>query len=432
LNAVALSEVHNEIREYVLAELEGEAPAIARRMAAAAQGEVAEYAAVRDAAFAAEVVAHAEEHVHAFVRAARRGRPPAGRELDFVAERGAQRVRELLPLDSLLETYLIGQRTVWEAIVAAAGESPEGMRVAQELTAVTFVYTHAINVAIAAAYIRESQALASQRERARRDLLDSLLSGGGDPASWARRAEALGLRPDEPHAVVVADAGDDPGAVRLATQAVGLGDPARAFVVARQGEVIAVLPVYVRRGPRELRAELDRAADRLQRTHGAELRAGVSTVCPTLADVARGYAEARRALLHAPAAGAAALEEVGLFDYLAAGADGAAERLVPPAVRRLAEEDGRQAGALSATLHAYADCDLNVARAAQRLLLHPNTVHYRLRRIAHLSGRDPRRFGDLVELLTALRLIASSVARTAEPKTIHGHSIPPPPESAGG
>ena len=38
--------------------------------------------------------------------------------------RGAQRARDLLPLDALLETYLIGQRTFWEAIVAAAGDSP--------------------------------------------------------------------------------------------------------------------------------------------------------------------------------------------------------------------------------------------------------------------------------------------------------------------
>jgi hypothetical protein len=66
---------------------------------------------------------------------------------------------------------------VWEAVVAAAGPSREGMRVAQELTAATFVYTHAINVAIAAAYMQESQALASEAERARRDLLDVLLSG---------------------------------------------------------------------------------------------------------------------------------------------------------------------------------------------------------------------------------------------------------------
>jgi hypothetical protein len=405
LSAIALGEVHNEIRERVLAEIERDAAAVARRMAAATRAEVAEYAAVRDASFAAEVLAHAEEHVHAFVLTARRTRPPSGRELDFVAARGAQRARELMPLDALLEGYLIGQRTVWEAIVTASGSGADGMRVAQELTAVTFTYTHAINLAVAAAYLRESEALAAGRERGRRDLLDALLSGDGDAASHARRADSLGLRSDVPNVVVVAHAGDDAQAVRHAVQALALGD---GFVVSRHDELTAVVPVYARRGPREVSAELGRVADRLLRAHGVELRAGVSTVCAELGEVARGYAEARRALRHAPATGAVALEDVRLFDYLAAGADATAERIVSDAARRLAAADARQAGALAATLRAYADCDLNVARAAERLVVHPNTVHYRLRRVAELTGQDPRRFADLVELLTALRLLAAA------------------------
>ena len=57
---------------------------------------------------------------------------------------------------------------------------------------------------------------------------------------------------------------------------------------------------------------------------------------------------------------------------------------------------------LTATLRAYADCDMNVARTAVQLVVHPNTVHYRLRRIEEATGRDPRRFGDLVDLLVGL------------------------------
>jgi DNA-binding PucR family transcriptional regulator len=59
------------------------------------------------------------------------------------------------------------------------------------------------------------------------------------------------------------------------------------------------------------------------------------------------------------------------------------------------------------TLRAYADSGLNVSRTAQRLTVHPNTVHYRLGRVATITGQDPRRFDDLAELLTALRLLAS-------------------------
>jgi hypothetical protein len=388
-----LGTLHKPSAEAVLSAIERDAQAVARRMAIAGREEVEEYRAVRDPAFAQEVLGHAVEHVLAFVAAARNGRPPEGGELDFVRVRGARRARELMPLDALLEVYLIGQRTVWEAIVEAAGGSVEGMRVAQELTAFTFRYTHAINIAVAQAYLRESQAVASEAERGRRDLLDHLLAGHAPGAEEERRAETLGLTTGD-HAVVVAAA---EGREDLIVRALAGHDP---FVVARHGEVVAIVPAYVRRGPRELRSALERSAALLERAHGVTLRAGVSTVCSGLAELARGYGEAARALRHA-GAGVVALEELSLFEYFTVGADDTARRLVPDGAAALA-------GTLVPTLRAYAECDLNVARTAERLGVHANTVHYRLRRVHELSGRDPRRFADLVELTAALALTRPS------------------------
>ena len=67
--------------------------------------------------------------------------------------------------------------------------------------------------------------------------------------------------------------------------------------------------------------------------------------------------------------------------------DETAQRLLPPGIERLA--------ALAETLSTYAECDLNVARTAERLEVHANTIHYRLRRVQELTGRDPRRFARL-------------------------------------
>jgi DNA-binding PucR family transcriptional regulator len=53
---------------------------------------------------------------------------------------------------------------------------------------------------------------------------------------------------------------------------------------------------------------------------------------------------------------------------------------------------------------AYAASDLNVGATARRMHLHPNTVHYRLGRVERLTGRDLRRFADVVDLVAALRL----------------------------
>jgi sugar diacid utilization regulator len=423
--SASLGTLHKPSAAAVLARLEADAEAIARRMALAARAEVHDYGAVRDPAFAAEVLAHALEHVRAFIRAGRAGRPPEGEELDFVRERGAQRARELMPLDALLETYLIGQRTVWEAIVEAAGDTPVGMRTAQELTALTFRYTHAINVAVAHAFLRESRALASEAERGRRDLLDRLLSGRAPGAEEERRAEALGLRPGGDHAIVVALAGEEAQAERLIVRALVREERENPFVVARHGEVVAIVPVYVRRGPRELRAALERAAGLLRRSHAVSLRAGVSSICSGLGEVGRGYSEAGRALRHAgDATAVVALEEISLFDYLAEAADDTAHKLVPAGAGALLRADDRARGALSTTLRAYAACDLNVARAAQQLAVHPNTVHYRLRRVQELSGRNPRRFGDLVELMTALRLVGRDQS-TGVPSGLMTSQSPP-------
>ncbi|WP_157592603.1 PucR family transcriptional regulator [Solirubrobacter soli] len=391
--AASLVDLHNR----VLDAMELDAEAIARRMLVGVRAEVEEFASVRDPAFVAEVLEHSVAHVHAFLKAARACAPPAGAELDFVRERGARRARDLLGLDALLEAYLIGQRTVWEAIVEKAGDSPEGMRAAQDLTAFTFRYTHAISVAVAEAYLRESHALASETERARRDLLDRLLAG--QPPDDAR-AEALGLRPASAHVVVVATPAD-----RLVLRALARECD---FVVADLDEVVAIAPVYVRRGPRELRGALERTAHLLERNHELRLRAGVSSTCPRLEELTRGYGEARRALRHA--APVAALEEIGLFDYLTEAADDTAHRLLPRGLDQL--------GNLAETLHAYAAADLNVARTAAALGVHPNTVHYRLTRVQELTGRDPRRFAELVELTAALRIgYARNASSIAAPDT---------------
>jgi sugar diacid utilization regulator len=54
---------------------------------------------------------------------------------------------------------------------------------------------------------------------------------------------------------------------------------------------------------------------------------------------------------------------------------------------------------------AFADADLNLRLAAERLPVHPNTALYRLRRVAERTGRNPRRIVDLIDLLVAFALV---------------------------
>jgi len=117
-----------------------------------------------------------------------------------------------------------------------------------------------------------------------------------------------------------------------------------------------------------------------------------------LADIPRAHREALRALALAPAGGILRLADLTLFDYLLAGADDTARRLGPAGLDSL-DAPARE------TLLAYAACNLNAGETARRLHLHTNTVHYRLRRVERVTGRDVRRFLGVVDLVAGLRLL---------------------------
>ncbi|WP_326668896.1 PucR family transcriptional regulator [Streptomyces sp. NBC_01257] len=66
--------------------------------------------------------------------------------------------------------------------------------------------------------------------------------------------------------------------------------------------------------------------------------------------------------------------------------------------------DSRSASAapLLHTLRTFLDCDGSWARTAEVLHLHVNTVHYRIRRTEHFTGRDLSRLADRLDLWAAL------------------------------
>ena len=64
--------------------------------------------------------------------------------------------------------------------------------------------------------------------------------------------------------------------------------------------------------------------------------------------------------------------------------------------------------ALTETLEAYLDCGGAIEACARALFVHPNTVRYRLKRIADFTGRDPTQPRDAYVLR-----VASTVGRLA-------------------
>jgi DNA-binding PucR family transcriptional regulator len=84
--------------------------------------------------------------------------------------------------------------------------------------------------------------------------------------------------------------------------------------------------------------------------------------------------------------------------------DDTARRLVDERLRAFFDEDGERGGVLTATIRAFADADLKVKVAAERLNVHPNTARYRLGRVEELTGRNPRHFRDMLDLVVAIAL----------------------------
>jgi PucR C-terminal helix-turn-helix domain/GGDEF-like domain len=328
---------------------------------------------------------HCARHVDAFLATARTGQVPRGPAVVFVRSAGELGARQAVDLEPLLRAYRTNATTLTHWIgEEAVATTPDGLRAALAVTRMVMEYTDSVSADLADAFVRESRRLLAETGSAQRDLLEDLLAGRSG-ASVDARARVAGLEPGVALQVAVATAGDLGRAVEAVSHQLRMARVG-GLCIARHDEVVVVAPAEA-----SLRQLLGRASER------ERLTAGISLPLSEPRAIPGAHREARRALALAPAGGVLRLADLTLFDYLLASADDTARRLGPAGVDRLEAP-------LRDTVLAYAESDLNVGATARRLHLHPNTVHYRLRRAERLTGRDLRRFADLVDLVAALRL----------------------------
>ncbi len=344
------------------------------------------------------------------LRLLREQREPALDDLSFIRQAAIRRARAGCALEDYVSAWRVGQQLFWDALVEVAGDSPSGREAALSLASpvmryVDFASTHAAHV-----YADFQRFALLDAHQERDGLLDRLLEGEfplTGPLHVA--AHAYGLNPTAKLLVVsavpvhAADSQDLLHSASVALSKVALVET-RTLVVVRRAEIVAV-PVLDRAANAERICErLDAAQSGLQ-AEGIELMIALSTVADGVSEIPRALLEARTALQSRPrVAGVVALTRMSAFDYLVLRADDTAARLVDPHVRAFLREDRARGGLLTDTLRALVDADLNVRLLAQRLHVHPNTAHYRLGRIHELTGRNPRRLADLLELIVAIEL----------------------------
>ena len=337
-------------------------------------------------------------------------RDPTLEDLSFVRRAAMRRARAGCALEDYVNAWRVGQQLFWDALIEAAGNSPSAREAALLLARpvmryVDFASTHAAHV-----YADFQRFVLLDAHQERDELLERLLAGELPVMGRLHAAaQTYGFTQAAKLCVVIAvpvDGGISQDRLHAAGVALSRVAPveAQTLAVVRRAEVIA-LPLLDRAaGTVDICRQVEEAVSEL-RSDGIELTAVVSTVAEGVGELPRAMWEARTILQSCErTTGVTALPGMSAFEYLVRRADTTAHRLVPAQINAFLEEDRTRGRALTSTLRALVEADLNVSLLAQRLHIHPNTAHYRLGRIHELTGRNPRRLSDLLELIVAIAL----------------------------
>lgn len=269
--------------------------------------------------------------------------------------------------------------------------------------------------------------------RWRDGLLIGLLDGRLDAGSVAGD---LGADPDRPALVAAFALGHgapEPAVRRPLDQAelvnlISLHTAAyrRSAVVGTRGRrVYALLPDLAEGAEAAILSLARTIAESARRHLGVPVHAAIGGLVPRLSQAPASRADADRVLdiMARDAAMARANDGVAVFTRLRTQvllsevvtflADRPGGR--DPRLATLAEYDARHGAGLLASLAAYLDALGDVRRAAGRLDVHPNTVRYRIRRCAEISGIDLDDPDDRLLAHLQLRLLRAAEDDRADP-----------------
>jgi hypothetical protein len=341
----------------------------------------------------------------------------AGASFNFVSEHARLRAAQKFPLDAILHAYRGVHRMLlrWirDAALEIADESAHVRRVVAAVSDFTAEYTGTLATLLTSEYVEHTRALAEAEGDRRTRLMDTLLRGydESDPvaARLLRRAGYLEQR--QSYCIAVARSIDpremeNPArAQRMADSIADVltGSPLRQLIGVRDNHVVAIIS-----GTRRISgwtAPQTLVADRvypLLRQVGPAALIGLSNDVPSTSHIPRAASQARLALDFANVANRVMLySDIPFRQVLVTHARDGVQSALPAWLDEFTAGDRKSRGALTATLRAYADADMNALRAAKALGIHPNTLYARMRRIRDLAGLDPLNYHALTEMLLA-------------------------------
>ena len=349
-------------------------------------------------------------NIESFVRELERDEPVSDDLLQAARAVAARRFHQGVTFEGLLRASRLSAETLWDSVLAASRpDHPSEREAALAIAGHVWRHFDTVTTVMGHAYLDEM----TDRGLLGHDLLDALLAGRGDEEPVRRIARLLHRRLADSYIVVLVrfEQPLEDGALRNDRAVDQMLPAVRAalhpcdgslLIGIRQGDVVALRPTA---GPGELET-VRHECEQLNRAVPFEMSIGVSGWQPGPRAVATAYAEAREALEIAAGIGitgrAVTLDDV-LVDHMLRSSPHA-QRILERTLRPLIDYDDAHHSQLLPTLRAYVEAGANLTRSAAALKVHPNTVVYRLRRIAELSGRAPSSMADLQVLFLALRL----------------------------
>lgn len=391
----------------VLARVDERNGELSRTVTETIAGNIGDYGPIDwESPFWQDVREFGASQIRGAMKAGRTGGDPSIEDLAVIRAATVRRVEQGVQLQAILHAFRVGHRIVWNAVVEEAARVEGGREAALGLTLPFMRFVDTVCTCITETYLDHQHRAARAAERAARDLLELLIAGDPNVMSLAR-TEGIELDLDEPHVVVVATTAGDGYSEGLRSLADAIGSRLGGLPVLsviRQDEATFVMPA-ASAAPSEICELLRIDGDHADPMTDLRAKVGVGLAAEGVGGIAESHRQARSALAFCRDGDfVVGLEEVPVIEYLTARDDPVATSMVSPAVRELAVSERPMDRTLRETVDAFLACDMNVTRTAARLPAHPNTVHYRLRKIGELTGVDPRNLDQMVELRMAIML----------------------------
>jgi hypothetical protein len=341
---------------------------------------VPEYDALPAGVLEREVLPVTREIVGGFLAAASRGEHALAEQFPAAAESGRRRLEMGVPLEPMLHVYRIAGRLVFDEIAAVAGPNEKAELAALGRAWIDYI-DQASSVA-ASGYLEASHERLRRLDARRGALLESLLAATdlSDATAVAARFSVTLAH----HYVITLVAAP---AVVAQVDRIAAAAPPGSVTGVRGGHVVVLVPTTA-----PTRSLVDDVPDAvIALSHPTEpgsalsaaLRDTESLLAAALAGGAVGW--------HGP-------DDLIVERLVAASPHlaGALVRLVVQPIRK-----GDRDGLVESTLRTFLATG-SIPETATREVVHPNTVSYRLRRVAERTGWDPRVPGEATVLSLAL------------------------------